>query len=99
MQTTSLVKQAANKSRLLAFVLKELRELWPPTLFFAIGFNLILLTTQLIRVLLGLSRITEAHPLNELPRIDRPVACMRITAASVNPWQFIEGVCLSYPAE
>jgi len=48
MQTTSLVKQAANKSRLLAFVLKELRELWPPTLFFAIGFNLILLTTQLI---------------------------------------------------
>ena len=36
------------KSRLLAFVIKELREVWPPTLFFAIGFNLIVLTTQLI---------------------------------------------------
>jgi hypothetical protein len=42
------VKQAANKSRFLAFILKELREIWPPTLFFAVGFNLILLTTQLI---------------------------------------------------
>jgi hypothetical protein len=36
------------KSRLLAFVLKELREVWPPTLFFAISFNLLALTTQLI---------------------------------------------------
>jgi hypothetical protein len=29
------------KSRLLAFVIKELREVWPPTVFFAVGFNLI----------------------------------------------------------
>jgi len=36
------------KSRLYAFVIKELREVWPPTLFFAIGFNLVVLTTQLI---------------------------------------------------
>jgi hypothetical protein len=36
------------KSRLLAFVLKELREIWPPTLFFAISFNILVLTTQLI---------------------------------------------------
>jgi hypothetical protein len=36
------------KSRLLAFVVKELRELWPPTVFFAVGFNLIVLTTDLI---------------------------------------------------
>ena len=36
------------KSHLLAFVIKELREVLPPTLFFAIGFNLIVLTTQLI---------------------------------------------------
>jgi hypothetical protein len=36
------------KSRLLAFVIKELREVWPPTVFFAIGFNLIVLTTDLI---------------------------------------------------
>jgi hypothetical protein len=36
------------KSRLLAFLNKELKELLPPTVFFAISFNLILLTTQLI---------------------------------------------------
>ena len=42
------MKKAANKSRFLAFVLKELREIWPPTLFFAISFNLVVLTTQLI---------------------------------------------------
>jgi hypothetical protein len=36
------------KSRLLAFVVKELREVLPPTLFFAVGFNLIVLTTDLI---------------------------------------------------
>jgi hypothetical protein len=35
-------------SRVLKFVLKELREVVAPTLFFAIGFNLIALTTQLI---------------------------------------------------
>jgi hypothetical protein len=27
------------KSRLLAFVIKELKELLPPTVFFAVGFN------------------------------------------------------------
>jgi len=36
------------KSRLRSFVVKELREVWPPTLFFAIAFNLLVLTTQLI---------------------------------------------------
>jgi hypothetical protein len=42
------VQKAANMSRLLGFVLKEIREIWPPTLFFAISFNLLVLTTQLI---------------------------------------------------
>jgi len=37
-----------HKSRLLAFLIKELREVVPPTLFFAVGFNLIVLTTKLI---------------------------------------------------
>ena len=36
------------KSRLLAFVLKELREVLAPTVFFAVSFNLIVLTTDLI---------------------------------------------------
>jgi hypothetical protein len=36
------------KSSLLAFLLKEFREIVPPTVFFAIGFNLIVLTTDLI---------------------------------------------------
>ena len=36
------------KSRLLSFILKELREVLPPTIFFGVGFNLIVLTTQLI---------------------------------------------------
>jgi len=36
------------KSRFLAFLIKELKDLLPPTVFFAISFNLILLTTQLI---------------------------------------------------
>ena len=36
------------KSRLLAFLIKELREVVPPTVFFAVGFNLIVLTTNLI---------------------------------------------------
>ena len=35
-------------SRLLAFLIKELREVLPPTLFFAVAFNLIVLTTNLI---------------------------------------------------
>ena len=37
-----------SKSRLLAFVIKELREVVPPTVFFAVGFNLIVLTTNLL---------------------------------------------------
>ena len=36
------------KSRLLAFIIKELKEDLPPTVFFAVGFNLIVLTTDLI---------------------------------------------------
>ena len=36
------------KSRLLGLVIKELREILPPTIFFAVGFNLIVLTTDLI---------------------------------------------------
>jgi len=36
------------KSPLLAFLIKELRELVPPPVFFAVGFNLIVLTTKLI---------------------------------------------------
>jgi hypothetical protein len=35
-------------SRLLALLIKEFREVVPPTLFFAVGFNLIVLTTKLI---------------------------------------------------
>jgi hypothetical protein len=36
------------KSRLMTFLEKELKELLPPTVFFAVSFNLLLLTTQLI---------------------------------------------------
>jgi len=36
------------RSGVLAFVIKEFREVLPPIVFFAIGFNLIELTTQLI---------------------------------------------------
>ena len=36
------------KSRLLAFLIKELREILPPMVFFAVSFNLIVLTTDLI---------------------------------------------------
>ena len=35
-------------SSVLAFLRKELEEIIPPTVFFAVGFNLILLTTNLI---------------------------------------------------
>jgi hypothetical protein len=35
-------------SRALAFVIEEVKEVIPPTVFFSIGFNLIQLTTQLI---------------------------------------------------
>jgi len=34
------------KSRLLAFLIKELREIVGATAFFAVGFNLIVLTTR-----------------------------------------------------
>lgn len=37
-----------SKSGLSAFLVKEFKELWPPTLFFAVGFNLIVLTIDLI---------------------------------------------------
>jgi hypothetical protein len=37
-----------SKSRLLAFAIKELKEVVPPTVFFAVGFSLIVLTTNLI---------------------------------------------------
>jgi len=36
------------KSGLPAFLIKELKEVVPPTVFFAVGFNLIVLTTNLI---------------------------------------------------
>jgi hypothetical protein len=36
------------ESRFLAFVVKELKEVLPPTVFFAVGFNLIVLTIDLI---------------------------------------------------
>jgi hypothetical protein len=36
------------KSRLLAFLVKEFWEVLPPTVFFAVGFNLIVLTIDLI---------------------------------------------------
>jgi hypothetical protein len=36
------------KSRFITFLEKELKELLPPTVFFAVSFNLIVLTTQLI---------------------------------------------------
>jgi hypothetical protein len=38
----------APKSGLLAFIIREFGEAVPPTLFFAIGFSLIALTTQLL---------------------------------------------------
>jgi len=37
-----------SRSPALAFFVKEFKEMLPPTIFFAVGFNLILLTTQLI---------------------------------------------------
>src|ERR1700730_17317788 len=36
------------KSRFLAFLIKEFREFLPPTVFFAVGFSLVVLTTDLI---------------------------------------------------
>ena len=37
-----------SKSGVRAFLIKELREIWPPTLFFAVSFNLLVLTINLI---------------------------------------------------
>jgi len=34
-----------SKSALSAFLIKEFKEVLPPTVFFALGFNLIVLTT------------------------------------------------------
>ena len=42
------VASVVPKSGFLTFVIKQLREVLPPTLFFVIGFNFIVLTTQLI---------------------------------------------------
>jgi hypothetical protein len=36
------------RSRVVAFAIKEFKEIIPPTVFFAVGFNLIVLTTQLV---------------------------------------------------
>ena len=36
------------RSRAMAFVLQEIKEALPPIVFFAVGFNLIELTTQLV---------------------------------------------------
>jgi hypothetical protein len=35
-------------SGVLAFIIKEFKELVPPTVFFAVGFNIIALTMQLV---------------------------------------------------
>jgi len=40
--------QTGSKARPLAFILRELAEAIPPTIFFILGFNVIALTTQLI---------------------------------------------------
>jgi hypothetical protein len=52
MKSASIKRDTAgpgsSKSRALTFIIKQLREVVPPTLFFAVGFNLIALTTQLI---------------------------------------------------
>jgi hypothetical protein len=37
-----------SKSGVRAFLVKEFKEVWPPTLFFAVGFNLLALTINLI---------------------------------------------------
>jgi hypothetical protein len=42
------LSKAMSKSGLAAFAIKELNEIWPPTVFFAVGFNLIVLTTNLL---------------------------------------------------
>ena len=47
-KTGASVTSVVPKSGFLTFIIKQLCEVLPPTLFFVIGFNLILLTTQLI---------------------------------------------------
>src|SRR6266446_2796344 len=47
-RTGAPVAEVPPKSGLRSFLVKQLHEVVPPTLFFAIGFNLIVLTTQLI---------------------------------------------------
>ena len=37
-----------SRSGVRAFLIKELKEVWPPTLFFAVSFNLLVLTINLI---------------------------------------------------
>ena len=37
-----------SKSGIHAFLIKELKEVWPPTLFFAVSFNLLVLTINLV---------------------------------------------------
>ena len=37
-----------SKSGVRAFLIKELKEVWPPTVFFAVSFNLLVLTINLI---------------------------------------------------
>ena len=37
-----------SKSGVRAFLIKELKEVWPPTLYFAVSFNLLVLTINLI---------------------------------------------------
>ena len=37
-----------SKSGIRAFLIKELKEVWPPTLFFAVSFNLLVLTINLV---------------------------------------------------
>src|SRR5262249_28793698 len=44
----SIPMSAGFARRAAAFVKREFNEIWPPTVFFIIGFNLILLTTNLI---------------------------------------------------
>lgn len=50
---TRAENSAGRARRVGAFLLKEFRELLPPTIFFIVGFNLIVLTTNLILVNYG----------------------------------------------
>ena len=48
MKSQATVDSIDPKSRFIKFVIKQLGEVLPPTLFFAVSFNVIVLTTQLI---------------------------------------------------